>query len=310
MNDILEDWKVYKHTNLKNNKVYIGITKQKLNRRWRNGKAYKDNSYFTNSIIKYGWDGFKHDVLFEGLTKSEASLKEIELIKELDCLQPKGYNISEGGISQIISDETRYKLGKKILCDGIIFPTTKECGEYLGINRGTLACILSGGSTIPIEYYNRGLAYVGEEHKLKIRKKILNYNSKSIICDGVTYETILDFCEKNNQNYSKVYSWLSKKRMPSEWIDRGLNYSNNPIKFEKQKTLLELHSENLIKGNRVTVWLDGIKYNSITECSNKTNIPMNRLCEWKAMASKHKNSTKYKIEKIEFKDGKDYVRNS
>lgn len=310
MSNILENWKVYKHTNLKNNKIYVGITKQNLNRRWRNGKGYKDNSYFTNSIIKYGWDGFKHEILFEGLTRSEASLKEIEIIKELDCLQPKGYNISGGGINQIISESTKNKLSKQIICDNKIFDNAKSCSEYLGIKKQTLVSFLNGGSSIPIEYYNRGLSYVGEEHKLRIRRKVLNYNSKSIICDGIIYKTITEFCEKNNQKYSKVYSWLNRKIMPKEWIDRGLNYFNNPINFEKQKSQSEICYENLVKEKMVEVWLNGIKYNSMSECSKKTGIPLDRLCEWKSIKSKHKNSRKYKIDKIEFMDGKDEIRNN
>ena len=61
----INNYKVYKHTNIINNKVYIGLTKQEPKRRWQNGYGYIDNSYFYNSITKYGWDGFKHEVLYD-----------------------------------------------------------------------------------------------------------------------------------------------------------------------------------------------------------------------------------------------------
>ena len=33
-------WTVYMHTNKINNKVYVGITSQKVQNRWNNGKGY------------------------------------------------------------------------------------------------------------------------------------------------------------------------------------------------------------------------------------------------------------------------------
>lgn len=91
---------VYKHTS-PSNKVYIGITSQTPERRWRkDGKGYKTHIYFWNAIKKYGWNNFKHEVLFSGLTKEEAEQKEIELIayyKSNDCNY--GYNMSVGGES-------------------------------------------------------------------------------------------------------------------------------------------------------------------------------------------------------------------
>lgn len=40
---------VYKHTS-PNGKVYIGITKLSVERRWQEGKNYKTSSHFNNAI--------------------------------------------------------------------------------------------------------------------------------------------------------------------------------------------------------------------------------------------------------------------
>ena len=89
---------VYVHTNKINNKKYFGITSQIPSRRWRNGNGYKHCVKFYHAILYYGWDGFDHEILFEGLTESEAHAKEIELISEFRTTDPEyGYNITLGG---------------------------------------------------------------------------------------------------------------------------------------------------------------------------------------------------------------------
>lgn len=49
-------------------------------RRWNNGYGYKRRPYFMNAIRKYGWDSFKHEMLFVGLSKEEAERKETSLL--------------------------------------------------------------------------------------------------------------------------------------------------------------------------------------------------------------------------------------
>ena len=93
----MHEYVVYKHTNLTNGKVYIGITCQDVKRRWQNGHGYA-GTYFWNAIQKYGWDGFAHEVVFEGLTKSEACNEEKRLISIYRSQDREfGYNIAEGG---------------------------------------------------------------------------------------------------------------------------------------------------------------------------------------------------------------------
>lgn len=104
---------VYCHTNKENNKKYIGITCQKAKRRWQNGKGYLGSPYFLSAIKKYGWDNFKHEILFEGLSKVEAENKEIELISKYNLTNRKfGYNSRYGGNSNIPNEETLEKMRK------------------------------------------------------------------------------------------------------------------------------------------------------------------------------------------------------
>lgn len=90
---------VYKHTS-PNGKVYVGITSKKNPAyRWgKDGSGYQENSYFWRAIQKHGWNNFKHEILYEGLTEEDACEKEKELINLYESTnRNKGYNISTGG---------------------------------------------------------------------------------------------------------------------------------------------------------------------------------------------------------------------
>lgn len=89
---------VYKHTS-PTGKVYIGITKRKPEKRWNSGRGYESNRYFYRAIQKYGWENFKHEIVADGLSQTEASDAERRLIAEYDSTNPEvGYNIEAGGL--------------------------------------------------------------------------------------------------------------------------------------------------------------------------------------------------------------------
>ena len=105
---------VYMHI-APNNKRYIGITCRNPKYRWgNNGNGYKKQTYFWNAIQKYGWDNFKHEILYSNLTKEEAENKEVELISMYKSNQHDyGYNLEGGGMANIvISEETRKRLSE------------------------------------------------------------------------------------------------------------------------------------------------------------------------------------------------------
>lgn len=91
----MKPWIVYKHTS-PSGKVYIGITSQKPQRRWDNGKGYKGCIKFFNAILKYGWDNMEHTILSSNLSKEEAETIEKSLISYYKSLN-LSYNITDGG---------------------------------------------------------------------------------------------------------------------------------------------------------------------------------------------------------------------
>ena len=106
---------VYMHVNKANQKKYIGITSQKPETRWGSNGCHYSNQYFAKAIKKYGWDGFDHFILCEGLAEDEAKEMEIALIAEHSSNDSDfGYNCTIGGdgATKYYTDEER-KLASK-----------------------------------------------------------------------------------------------------------------------------------------------------------------------------------------------------
>lgn len=113
------DFLIYCHTNKINNKKYVGQTIDLKRRIGLNGSGYltknKKGEYsqqvFARAILKYGWDNFETEILYQGLTEDEANELEKKTIKELNSLVTGwGYNIREGGSNSHLSEETKKKL--------------------------------------------------------------------------------------------------------------------------------------------------------------------------------------------------------
>jgi group I intron endonuclease len=109
-----ELYKTYLHYNIKNGKIYVGQTKQILERRFRSkGSGYRGSSRFSKAVKYYGWDSFKTIIIQDKLTNEEANLFEEKLINRLDSMgKNTGYNDHLGGLNKKPSEETRKKLSE------------------------------------------------------------------------------------------------------------------------------------------------------------------------------------------------------
>jgi len=110
---------IYTITNLINNKVYVGQSKNPK-KRWKEHiknariKRTKDNMVITRALMKYGKDNFKFEVIENAYCQEELNRLEEHYIKTLNSLRPYGYNIQEycNG-SPIWSNERRLEATKK-----------------------------------------------------------------------------------------------------------------------------------------------------------------------------------------------------
>ena len=209
---------VYKHTS-PDNKVYIGITSQvPPEKRWANGHGYTTNKYFSNEIMRYKWDSFTHEILFDNLTRPEAQQKEFELIKHYKSTDKNfGYNISASGIGDV-SDEVKKRIMKYY--DGInplpvvqytllgefikIFDSASVAEEETGIcGTNIIKCCkqqLKSAGKFVWRYADVNLNVV--DYNYKINKQVVQYTK-----DGkfiYIYNSIIDAAMKNNVDQSSI----------------------------------------------------------------------------------------------------------
>ena len=206
---------VYKHTS-PNGKCYIGITSMNPpEKRWKNGRGYRLHQYFYNAIQKYGWDNFKHEILFEGLTKKEAEQKEVELIALFKSAESKyGYNISLGGNSVgKHSEETKRKLsvaatGRRHTEEEIRRQSEKQKGHI--VSEETKRKISEAQKGKHKNFTEDGLKRLSNFNKGRpCAQKALEKTRKSVICieTGIIYESLQDVENKthiNRKNVGKV----------------------------------------------------------------------------------------------------------
>ena len=126
-----KEYCVYAHINTFNRKVYVGISKNPIQRWGRNGIGYK-GSVLGNAIQKYGWDNFEHIILETDLTRKEAGFLERLYIISLDAKVPNGYNVCDGGEGAYgfhFSEEQRKMISKKMLGKKLSKETRKKLSE-------------------------------------------------------------------------------------------------------------------------------------------------------------------------------------
>lgn len=184
---------VYKHTNIVNGKVYIGITRNNIElRAGKNGHRYKKNVLFSRAIEKYGWDKFRHDVVCENLTLAEASAMEQKLIEEYHSNDSKyGYNLSSGGeggnTGCTISDEWRKRRSEWYS------GKNNPCYGKFGASHPAYGCKHSEESKEAVRRALLGRKY-SEETLQKMRAADKSYAYRRVICieTGVVFDSVKD----------------------------------------------------------------------------------------------------------------------
>ena len=94
------DITIYKLTNVINGMGYVGATKNFKRRmgehHWNYGDKRKIRTLVDKAIREYGWENFTVEIL-EVCDAEVAPERESHWIKELNMLEPNGYNCTTGG---------------------------------------------------------------------------------------------------------------------------------------------------------------------------------------------------------------------
>lgn len=216
---------LYKITNLKNNKVYIGQSYSEIER-WRQHKyaaRSKPKQYIDSAIKKHGIVNFTYEVIAVTLSKQDADYVEIELIKQYDSRNRKyGYNISAGGEeiwNKGLPKEKHPMYGKK---------HTKESRQKMSDSLSGINHPLYGKSHKPETILKMSLIKTGkifkESHKANIAK------SKGGI---------------NHPLYGKTHSEKTKQKMRNSQLGKK-HTEESKQKMSKSKTGTK-HSEEVKK---------------------------------------------------------------
>lgn len=276
--------KVYKHTLPKevsgkdNDKIYIGITLQKVENRWQNGYGYKQQSYFYNAIKKYGWDSFTHEVLFDNLSKNEAEEKEKELISFYNSTNPKfGYNIQSGGYSS----ECEY-LEKPVVCieTKVVYKSATDAGRKLGISNNTISACCRGLNKLAGDYHWMFEENYSEENALIWIENAKSKKCKEVYCidtdkiygsiveaslDTGIGASIISGCCSGNASHAGNLMWLYLDDVSEE----KMNYMINQKKIRENKKF----------GKRIICLETKEVYRSPNDAQDKTGINRNHIRE-------------------------------
>ena len=191
---------IYMHK-FPNGKMYVGVTRQDVSRRWRDGEGYKGQPVY-DAIKKYGWNNIEHIILEENLTLEEAEEAEKKYIKCFNTLShDNGYNVESGGyLTEYCTEETREKIRRAKIGKH----TGKNHWHYGGhwddatrkkISESHKGKTLNAEQRKKISERTKGKnnpmygTKVSPEHRKKLQEACAKATSKAVVCveTGVVY---------------------------------------------------------------------------------------------------------------------------
>ena len=227
-----------------------------------------------NDDFKNRCDFIKEEIL---IGKVNDHITELKLIKKRVS---HNFLKNSEGFYKFFGEDLKYIFGKLKIREDETFSNLQ-----ILIKNEDIDGLISYLDNLPNRFFKKRIDfydYIGQKLKSKIKVKLYELrknvdaeNSVPIIIDNIKYNSILEASKKLNIDRTKIRSRLKSSYFKNYlFIDNGLNH-----KFNK---FIEI-DPHLSKKEPISI--DGIKYNSITEASNKINKP-NDYITWR-LNSKH-----------------------
>ena len=242
------DWCVYIHTS-PSNKKYVGITGQNPpEKRWDEGRGYPHNAHFSSAIKKYGGDNFKHEIIADNLTASEAEEMERRLIHEYNTMDQKcGYNLTSGGeAGKRYSEEAKRNISLSL--QGEKHPNYgKHHSEETKrkIAEGNKGKTVSEETRKKISEINKGRTY-SEEYKQRMSEickgRIVSEETRNRLSEALKGR---EFSEEHKAKLSEV----AKERWKDEAYREAHSGENHPMFGcgEKNPMFGKTHTDEALK---------------------------------------------------------------
>jgi len=175
---------IYKTTNLKNQKIYIGQTSKS-----------EEEEYLGSGLIllkaikKYGKEVFSREIIEFCENKKKADIQEKYWIKFYSAnTREIGYNISQGGNGGNLGDEVNRKISDAI----------KKGGWLIGNQHLKGKIPYNKGISMPEEQKEKLRKPKSEEHKLNLSRARKGIGSKLILClnNNIIYSSITNAAQE------------------------------------------------------------------------------------------------------------------
>lgn len=186
---------IYKITNTKNGKVYIGQTTRTLRLRWEQHIRSAKNggmSKFYKAIRKYGPESFKVETLCTAYSKEELNDLEIYFIHKYNSIK-KGYNMIDARYTNVMDfPDVKEKHDTKM--------RSEEVRQKLS---NTMKQKIADG-----KFFN-------EHHRAELSKKAMgNKNGENNPSHSIGCYCVIDGVRRDFKNYKEAGIWWYMKDAP------------------------------------------------------------------------------------------------
>jgi group I intron endonuclease len=178
---------VYKITNTKNGKAYIGITTKSIVVRFReHSEPKKKKSALHSAIKKYGKQNFTVEEIFVAFCEASLADAEKQLVVSFRTLYPTGYNLKDGGFFPKFTQEVKTKISKSK--QGV--PNFKTRGRQVTQEARIKISRNLGGTNIKATNLVTGEQKIYE-------------TAQSTRKDGFNPSNVVQICKGNNRSQTK-----------------------------------------------------------------------------------------------------------